>query len=92
MFQTYFAILEEESLRVNLPPRGSPEGKVAIDSRLFLPNKTEGGGAREIVTTECLLPPAWGAGAELKVAKKAASRGETPFPVSPPCSDKRLTY
>lgn len=82
---------EDESFRGNRP-RGSPDdGKAAIDSLRFLPKSMEVGGALDIVTTECRLPPAVGAGALDNVARKAASIGEGPFPVSPPCSDKRLT-
>lgn len=61
----------------------APMGTAAIDSRLPRPNRV--GGTFEIVTTECLRPPGWGAGACERVAKNSASRGvgpEAPLPRS----------
>lgn len=61
-----------------------------MDSLRFLPNMVVVGGARDMVTTECLLAPGAGAGAWERVAKKACSIGEGPDP-SPPRSDNLLT-
>lgn len=65
-----------------------PMGKAAMDSRLFLPKSVDG--TRDIVTTECLLPPGCGGVDCDRVARKAASRGDGPEP-SPPRSLSRRT-
>jgi len=52
----------------------------------------EGGGAREIVTTEWRLPPAAGAGADDRVARKAASLMDPAVLPSEPCSERRRTW
>lgn len=61
-----------------------------MDSLRFLPNIVVVGGARDMVTTECLLAPGAGAGACESVAKNACSIGEGPLP-SPPLSDNLRT-
>ena len=66
-------------------------GNAAMDSRRPRPKRMEGGGAREIVTTEWRLPPDAGAGADDKVARKAASLIDVAVLPSAPCSDRRRT-
>lgn len=81
-------ILDSESRRLGNILVAPPRGKAAIDSRRLRPNRV--GGTLAIVTTECLRPPGWGAGAWERVDRKAASLGDGPDP-SPPRSLSRLT-
>lgn len=77
-----------ESLRPGNILVAPASGNAAMDSRRLRPNRV--GGTLDMVTTECLRPPGWGAGAWDSVARKAASFGEGPDP-SPPRSLNRLT-